>query len=373
MVRILNSKKAQIATTLTWIVAFVIIFFIMFLFVSATAFLSGKKFLSRERNIIDIDGEQNLENRHSQRILIRILNTPIDEKKTTKDLIFEWQLSKDESVKRKIEEGVEDILVSDKYIGYYFFKVYNSNEPTRDYISIGRVYLGYSKEFFELNLFLNEQKINVGLYVDKKEIKRDVKRREEDIIVIHYTAGFSAEDAIRTMRDDGLSVHYMIDRNGFVISKENEEEIVSRRLFERKAFVEEDKVAQHAGCYDPREEEQRIPCKGEKPEPGEKCCIDVNARSIGIELVNLGDVCEWAGDACENKIERNGIIWEEFSEEQMESLTSLVADIASRYNILIDRDHIIGHNEVAPGYKSDPGPAFNWTRFIEEVKSKEKI
>ena len=57
----------------------------------------------------------------------------------------------------------------------------------------------------------------------------------------------------------------------------------------------------------------------------------------------------------------------------MESLTSLVADIAFRYNISIDRDHMIGHNEVASGYKSDPGLAFNWTKFIEEVKSKEEI
>ncbi len=371
---LLKSRKAQVGRTLTWIFAFILIFFIMLLFTSATAFLSGKKFLSREWNIISLDEGQDVESLDSQKILMRILNTPVDEEKTIKDLIFEWQLSKDESVKEKIEEEVRSILESDEDISYYFFMVTSDlDKPTKDYIWIGKGDLDSPKEVFELNLFLNGQKINVGLLVDKKEVKRDVERRTQDIIIIHYTAGYTSEDAIRAMRNDKLSVHYMIDRNGFVISKENEGEIVSRKLFERKAFVKEDKVAQHAGCYDTREKEQRTPCKGEKPKPGEKCCIDVNAMSIGIELVNLGDVCESAGNVCENKIERNGIILEEFSEEQMESLTSLVANIASRYNIPIDRDHIVGHDEVAPGYKSDPGPAFNWTRFIEDLKLKEEI
>lgn len=376
MVRILNLKKAQIAATLTWIVAFVIIFFIMLLFFSATAFLSGKKFLSRERDIIEFDEGQDLESLHSQRTLIRIFNTPVDERKTIKDLIFEWQLSKDESVKRKIEEGVEDILVNDEYIGYYFFKVYDLNEPAKDYISIGRVYLGYSKDFFELTLFLNEHKINVGLYVDKKEIKRDVERRKKDTIVIHYTATNTSEDAIRRIRDDGLSVHYVLDKDGTIFECEIDERGKIKKCITREDVLEvegkwEDRIAYHAGCYDPWKKEQRTPCKGEKPEPGEECCIDVNARSIGIELVNLGDVCEFVGDKCKNRQEVGGVIWEEFSEEQMESLTSLVADIASRYNISIDRDHIIGHDEVAPGYKTDPGPAFPWGEFIEDLKLKE--
>jgi len=50
----------------------------------------------------------------------------------------------------------------------------------------------------------------------------------------------------------------------------------------------------------------------------------------------------------------------------------LVAGIVLRYNIPVDREHIIGHDEVDPGRKVDPGPAFPWTEFIEQVKQKAK-
>jgi len=213
--------------------------------------------------------------------------------------------------------------------------------------------------------------VNLKTFAVLEDVGKE--KRDVDTIVIHYTAGYTAEDAVRAIREAKLSVHYMIDRNGFVISSENEEDIVSKGLFESRAFVKEKRIAQHAGCYDTREKEQRIPCKGEEPEPGEMCCIDVNAESIGIELVNLGDDCGSAGEECENKVEINGVIWEAYSEEQMESLISLVADIAFRYNIPIDREHIIGHNEVAPSYKSDPGDAFFWDDFMEKVKQRERL
>ena len=73
----LKSRKAQIGTTLTWIVAFIIIFFIMLLFFGGCAFLSGEKFLSGERDIISLDEGQNLESLYNQRHLTKILNTPV--------------------------------------------------------------------------------------------------------------------------------------------------------------------------------------------------------------------------------------------------------------------------------------------------------
>lgn len=251
--------------------------------------------------------------------------------------------------------------------------VYGWKEQEQYYLSVGFYEFDQNASSGFGNRIFNITKGNVNLKTfavleDGGKVKRDI-----DTIVIHYTAGYRAEDAIRTIRDNKLSVHYMIDRNGFVISSENEEDIVSKQLFESKAFVGENKKADHAGCYDTREKEQRIPCKREEPESGEKCCIDVNAQSIGIELVNLGDGCGSAGEKCENKVEINGVIWEAYSEDQMESLISLVADISSRYNIPIDREHIIGHNEVAPGYKSDPGDAFFWDDFIEKVKQRERL
>jgi len=206
---------------------------------------------------------------------------------------------------------------------------------------------------------------------DMGKVERDI-----DTIVIHYTAGDTAEGAIRAIRNAKLSVHYMIDKYGFVISADNEGEIVSEGLFERKAFVSESKIAQHAGCYDTRAEggigEWRPKCSEISPEclnytgllkeeckeylggisEEKKCCIrGFNLKSIGIELVSLGDV---------------------FSDEQINSLANLVADIASRNNIPIDREHIIGHEEIT-NFKSDPGQAFPWDSFIEKVKQRERL
>ncbi len=159
---LLKSRKAQIGTTLTWIVAFVIIFFIMLLFFVGCAFLSGEKFVSMKKNIISLDEEQNLESLHSQRLLAKILNTLVDEGKTIKDLIFEWQLSGSEDVKKKIEEEVESILDNEN-VDSYFFSV-DSNG--RDYILIDKGIIK-KEEISKLSLFLNEQKINVELYISE--------------------------------------------------------------------------------------------------------------------------------------------------------------------------------------------------------------
>lgn len=400
----LKSRKAQIGTTLTWIVAFVIIFFIMLLFFGGCAFLSGEKFLSGERNIIGLDEGQDLESLYNQRLLTKILNTPVDEKKTIKDLIFEFQLSRDESLKRKIKEEVEGILGSDENINYYFFKVtYDLDKPTEDYILARGESLDSPKEIFELNLFLNEQKINVGLCLDKKEIKRYVKRREKDTIVIHYTANPSAQGAISSMKSRGLGAHYVIDRDGTILECEigwgNRLKICVAKDISEIQGKWERKTAYHAGCEPDRP--QCFQDYDKKPFPGENCCRrkinergrlveDFNDRSIGIELVNVGYLCE--GTYCESEgrgeefewyfKEEEGeegfcgtrnAIWEEYPKEQIESLVNLVAEIVLRHNILIDREHIIGHDEVDPCRKKDPGPAFPWEEFIEDLKSKEEI
>ena len=318
-------------------------------------------------------------------------------------MIFEFQLSKDESVKRKIEEEVEDILGRDEDIDSYFFKAYDLNKPTKDYILVGKVYLDYSKNFFELTLFLNEQKINVGLCVDKKEIKREVKRREKDIIVIHYTANPSAQGAISSMKSNNLGAHYVIDRDGTILECEigwgnKLKRCVAKDILEIQGKWER-KTAYHAGC-----ESDRPQCSQgyyKKPFPGENCCRrkinergrlveDFNDRSIGIELVNVGYLCgdtycesegrgeefEWyfkEEEGEEGFCGARNAVWEKYPDEQMESLANLVAEIVLRHNILIDREHIIGHDEIDPCRKKDPGPAFPWEEFIEDLKSKEKI
>lgn len=68
---------------------------------------------------------------------------------------------------------------------------------------------------------------------------------------------------------------------------------------------------------------------------------DVNSRSIGIELANTGA--------------------QPFSEPQMAALERLLAGILARWAIRPER--VIGHSDMAPARKSDPGPRFDWRRL----------
>lgn len=68
---------------------------------------------------------------------------------------------------------------------------------------------------------------------------------------------------------------------------------------------------------------------------------DVNSRSIGIELANLGNA--------------------PFAAAQMDALEGLLAGIMARWAIPASR--VIGHSDMAPGRKFDPGARFDWARL----------
>lgn len=68
---------------------------------------------------------------------------------------------------------------------------------------------------------------------------------------------------------------------------------------------------------------------------------DMNSRSIGIELANDGS--------------------EPFSEPQMAALETLLVGISARWNI--PAAGVIGHSDMAPGRKTDPGGRFDWRRL----------
>ncbi|MGW2169507.1 N-acetylmuramoyl-L-alanine amidase [Streptomyces sp. NPDC001705] len=79
---------------------------------------------------------------------------------------------------------------------------------------------------------------------------------------------------------------------------------------------------------------------------------DWNNRSIGIEhegFVNQPD--RW------------------FTEAAYRASAELVAGIADRYDIPLDRDHIVGHNEVPNANHTDPGPYWDWDRYMALVRS----
>ena len=134
------------------------------------------------------------------------------------------------------------------------------------------------------------------------------------MVVLHYTGMKTADEALSRMCDPAVEVsaHYMIDEDGLVTS-----------------LVSEDKRAWHAG---------RSYWRG---------VTDVNSASIGIELANPGH--EWG--------------YRPFPEPQMDALLPLLADILDRHDI--PRANVVGHSDIAPARKQDPGEYFDWSRLGE--------
>ena len=132
-----------------------------------------------------------------------------------------------------------------------------------------------------------------------------------ELVVLHYTAMEDAEAAINTLCNPAteVSAHYVISKTGEIC-----------------CLVEEDKRAWHAG-------------EGTWAGRG-----DVNSRSIGIELDNDGLT--------------------PFEEPLMNSLEELLADILKRHELL--PKSVIGHADMAPDRKLDPGILFDWHRLAEK-------
>ncbi len=191
----------------------------------------------------------------------------------------------------------------------------------------------------------------------------NLNKRNVNTIVIHDTEGPTALGAIQAISTADLSIHYIIDRDGTIISPDNVNQFAPAQY--ANALVPESTIAQDAGCYDTRSKTQWPICsatctdsngliatscqKLSNPPPNEFCCLEFNVKSIGIELVNLGN--------------------EPYPDTQIKSLINLVSDISSRYNIPLDRAHIVGHYQTS-SYKVDPGTQFPWDTFIQELTSR---
>jgi len=145
--------------------------------------------------------------------------------------------------------------------------------------------------------------------IDAPSPNFDARALPVTMIVLHYTGMESAEAALARLRDPEakVSAHYLIDEDG--------------RIFR---LVDEDKRAWHAG---------RSHWRG---------ITDVNSASIGIELVNPG----------------HEFGYREFTDAQMGALIPLVAEIKERH--AITRGNVVGHSDIAPARKQDPGELFNW-------------
>ncbi len=157
-----------------------------------------------------------------------------------------------------------------------------------------------------------------------------------DTIVIHYTAGPSAKSAINTLKEDDVpaSAHIVVDLDGTLTQ-----------------LVPFNKIAWHTG------KSAWLERNG------------LNKYSIGIEIVNAGRLEKngnvwrsWFGKTFPEEevvraVHRNESTptwWHCFTEEQVESVFELCKAIMKKYDIR----HILGHEEISPGRKIDPGPAF---------------
>lgn len=145
--------------------------------------------------------------------------------------------------------------------------------------------------------------------VDAPSPNFDARTLPVTMIVLHYTGMQDAESAIARLRDPEakVSAHYVVDEDGGVLR-----------------LVDEAQRAWHAGRSHWREID------------------DVNSASVGIEIVNPGH--EWG--------------YRPFPQAQIDAVIPLVADIKERHRIT--RGNVVGHSDVAPARKRDPGELFPW-------------
>ena len=151
-------------------------------------------------------------------------------------------------------------------------------------------------------------------YIERPSPNHDDRSRPISMIVLHYTDMLTAEEAIGRLCDPdaGVSCHYLVTKDGEVVR-----------------MVPEERRAWHAG---------RSYWRG---------LTNVNDDSIGIELDNPGHT--------------NG--YEAFPDAQIEALIPLLSDIKQRHNIT--RGNVVGHSDVAPVRKRDPGELFPWAKLAK--------
>lgn len=148
--------------------------------------------------------------------------------------------------------------------------------------------------------------------IDAPSPNFDARALPITMIVLHYTGMIDAASAIARLRDPEarVSAHYVVEEDGAVLR-----------------LVDEERRAWHAGKSHWREID------------------DVNSASIGIEIVNPG----------------HEFGYRDFPEAQISSVIELVASIKARHSIT--RGNIVGHSDIAPARKRDPGELFPWGRL----------
>ena len=137
----------------------------------------------------------------------------------------------------------------------------------------------------------------------------DTRTLPVSLLILHYTGMETGSAAVERMCDVAakVSAHYMIYEDGLIVS-----------------LVDEEKRAWHAGVSE---------WGGE---------TNINSASIGIEIVNGG----------------HDYGLPEFPDTQINAVIALSKEIMNRHNIL--PKNVLGHSDIAPARKQDPGEKFPW-------------
>jgi N-acetylmuramoyl-L-alanine amidase len=145
----------------------------------------------------------------------------------------------------------------------------------------------------------------------------DERKHPVSQIVLHYTGMQSGDEALARLRDPAAKVssHYMVRESGEIVQ-----------------LVEEGRRAWHAGAGRWREQD------------------DINSRSVGIEIVNGGHDVPCADGSLPP-----------YPDVQIAAVISLVKAILARHGL--SPLAVIGHSDLAPTRKTDPGEHFPWARL----------
>jgi len=143
-------------------------------------------------------------------------------------------------------------------------------------------------------------------------------------LIMHYTVENETE-AFKTLATGNVSAHYLVTEHP--------------RSFHHKPvitqLVAEDKRSWHAGLSN---------WSGR---------TNINDSSIGIEIVNKGFT------------DNNGVrTWYPYTQQQIDAVALLAKDIIRRHNI--SPEHVLGHSDIAPLRKQDPGKLFPWRQLAEK-------
>ena len=171
------------------------------------------------------------------------------------------------------------------------------------------------------------------------------KKGLPDTIIIHFTAGRNTKSSIQTLTDPTVkaSAHLVIGRDKSITQ-----------------LVPFNEITWHAGksSWDSRN--------------------GLNKYSIGIEIDNAGrlekqgdEYLSWFGKSYpstevfegRHRNESNSSYWHRYTSEQIEVTEQIVKLLAKTYNIR----HILGHEEISPGRKVDPGPAFPLDKLGNDI------